>query len=1117
VVAAQPREAPVAERRLVSVLFADLVGFTAMSESRDPEEVRELLTRYFDTCRRLVSLYGGTVEKFIGDAVMAVWGTPVAQEDDAERAVRTALDLVAAVPELDSELRARVGVLTGEAAVTLGAAGQGMVAGDLVNTASRVQSAAEPGAVLVGETTKRASEAAVLYESAGSFELKGKAGPVALYRALRVTAGRAGALRSEGLEPPFVGRDRELRLVKELFHASAVERRAHLVSVVGIAGIGKSRLAWEFFKYIDGLAETVFWHRGRCLAYGEGVAYWALAEIVRMRAGILEGEEPISARTKLRTTVEEHISALDERSWIEPRLAHLLGLEEQTSHQRDDLFAAWRLFFERMAETNPTVLVFEDMQWADASMLAFVEYLLEWAHSNPIFVLALARPELHERDRDFGKASHHTSISLEPLSPTMMQELLDGFVPGLPTNLQAQILARSEGVPLYTVETVRMLLDRGLLERDGETYRPTGPIEALDVPETLHSLIAARLDGLSAGERRLLQDAAVLGKTFTRGALAAVSGRVEGELEPLLASLTRKEVLSVQADPRSPERGQYGFLQDLLKRVAYETLSRKERKTLHLAAAEHFEKAWGPAEQEIVEVVASHYLAAYQAAPDARDANAIKQRAREQLTRAAERAASLTASDEAQRYFEQAVELSDEPVDKARLLERAGEMAFVRASREQAQALFGRSLALFEQQGMTHAAARVSARLGIVEWRLGRLEPAVERMEQAYAVLSEDERDADLGTLAAELGRLHVFKGEMELATKRIEAAIEIAEALWLPELLSQALNTSGLIAHYRGRSEQAMALITHSLNLALKHDLSAAALRAYLNLGDLLDRRDRYEDAIELHRHGLALARKIGDRQFEWLLLGELSYCLMRAGRWQEALNLAAGIPEQEIGDTSVFGTLLQVAVARGDLTQARRLFSLGENTKDSADLQQRSLYSGASALILHAEGNYEAALVASEETLATAQLLGAGIGADAKIAFGEALGAALALKRNDKVQDLLARIEAIPIGQRPPFLRAQHARFRAHLAAARGEQQTAEAGFKTAAAIFREFGLPFQLAVTQLEHAEWLTTGGHSNEAQPLLAEARQTFERLDATPWLDRAAQATPAKRQPEAAIT
>jgi class 3 adenylate cyclase len=267
--------APVAERRLVSVLFADLVGFTTLSESRDAEEVRDLLSSYFDECRRLIALYGGTVEKFIGDAVMAVWGTPIAQEDDAERAVRAALDLVQAVAELGAEvgapdLRARAGVLTGEAAVMPGGLEEGMVAGDLVNTASRVQSVAGPGTVLVGESTKRASEAAIAYEDAGSRELKGKAEALQLFRALRVTAGRGGALKSLGLEAPFVGRDRELRVIKELFLSSAEERKAQLVSVTGIAGIGKSRLSWEFEKYIDGLAEDIRWHRAEIYVFETG-------------------------------------------------------------------------------------------------------------------------------------------------------------------------------------------------------------------------------------------------------------------------------------------------------------------------------------------------------------------------------------------------------------------------------------------------------------------------------------------------------------------------------------------------------------------------------------------------------------------------------------------------------------------------------------------------------------------------------------------------------------------------------------------------------------------------------------------------------------------------------
>src|SRR3989440_10640525 len=692
------RHAPAAERRLVSVLFADLVGFTAVSESRDAEDTRELLTDYFDLARMLITRYGGMVEKFIGDAVMAVWGTPTAREDDAERAVRAALDLVAAVTELGQEvdapdLRARAGVLTGEAAVTIGAEGQGMVAGDLVNTASRIQSAAEPGAVFVGDTTRRSSEASIAYEDAGAHELKGKAEPVQLWRAVRVVAGKGGSLRATGLEAPFVGRDRELRLVKELYHASAEEKRAHLVSVVGIGGIGKSRLSWEFEKDMDGLAHDMWWHRGRCLAYGEGVAYWALAEMVRMRARIVEGEDDDTALAKLRASIAEFVAGHEERRWVEPRLAHLLGLEERTARDQADLFSAWRLFFERIAETSPVAMVFEDLHWADSALLDFIEYLIEWSKDHPVFILTLSRPELADRRPTWGAGKRSfTSIFLEPLSPAAMDELMRGLVPGLPDELRTRILDRAEGVPLYAVETVRMLLDRGLLKKKGSEYYPTGSVEDLEVPETLHALIAARLDGLTPEERSLLQDASVMGKAFARRGLAAVTSIADPELDTLLTSLVRKEVLQVQADPRSPDRGQYGFLQDLVKRVAYETLSKKERKAKHLSVASYLESDSGFEEEEIVEVVASHFVQAYEAAPEAPDAEAIKARARETTLRAGEHAQSLAAYEQAQRYFEQAARLTDDPVTEAEMLERAGVNARLATQSERASAHLERSI-----------------------------------------------------------------------------------------------------------------------------------------------------------------------------------------------------------------------------------------------------------------------------------------------------------------------------------------------------------------------------------------------------------------------------------------
>ncbi|HEV8250214.1 MAG TPA: tetratricopeptide repeat protein [Gaiellaceae bacterium] len=1084
--AAPERAAPAAERRLVTVLFADLVGFTRLSEGRDSEAVRELLSRYFETCNRVIGLYRGTVEKFIGDAVMAVWGAPAATEDDAERAVRAALELVAAVQALGEEtgvpeLRARAGVLTGEAAVTVGAEGQGMVAGDLVNTASRVQSAAPPGGVYVGEATRRTTGQGIVYESAGSHELPGKAGLIPLWRALRVVSGMRGTLKAEGLEAPFVGRDRELRLLKELFHASAEEGKAHLVSVTGIAGIGKSRLGWEYFKYVDGLPQRTFWHRGRCLAYGEGVTYWALADMVRMRCRIAEDEEPASALGKLQATLTEYLLDDEERRFVEPRLAHLLGLEERQARDKEELFGAWRLFFERLADSDPVVMVFEDMQWADPSLLDFVEYLLEWSREHRLYVMTFARPELLERRPTWGAGRRtFSALYLEPLSDDAMEQLLAGLVPGLPAELRGRILARAEGVPLYAVETVRMLLDRGLLVQEGNVYRPIGPIETLDVPETLQGLIAARLDGLSAEERRLLQDGAVLGKTFTRQALAALSGLGEAELEPLLAGLVRKEVLSIQADPRSPEHGQYGFLQDLVRRVAYETLSKRERTARHLAAAAYLERAF-VSEHEVVEVLAAHYLAAYQLAPDSEDAAAVKERAGSLLARAAERAASLAASEEAGHYFDQAAALADDSRERARLLERAGEMAFGSGMMEEAQARYERALAVLQDAGEGHQAARVTARLGEVEWRRGHLDEALERMERAFAELEGEEPDADVAALAAQLGRLHVFRDELEEASERIETALELAESLWLPEVLAEGLNTKGLITARRFRVEEGTALLERSLALALEYELPSAALRAYNNLADTLHRRDRCEEAATLLEQGLALARRVGHRHREAILLGELSWSLAQTGRWQEAFDSFEQVPEArlpQIGGSFLL-SLVEPLVAQGRLDEARRVLSLHARMESSADVQERAIYRAGEIVLLRAEARDHELLEAADEVLGTDEHQ------PVKIVFPRALEAALALGELDHAERILRQVETLSAGRLAPTLRAHALRYRARLAARAGDAARADAGFTGAAAILREFGMPFLLAIALTHHAEWLVSEGRTTDAEPLLAE--------------------------------
>jgi class 3 adenylate cyclase/tetratricopeptide (TPR) repeat protein len=1101
--------APVAERRLVTVLFADLVGFTTASEGRDAEETRELLSRYFELARTLIGRYGGTVEKFIGDAVMAVWGTPVATESDAERAVRAALDLVASVPELDAGLRARAGVLTGEAAVTLGAESEGMVAGDLVNTASRVQAAAEPGTVLVGEATRRATEQAVVYESAGERELKGKAEPVAVWRALRVVSGVGGALKSAGLEPPFAGRERELKLIKDLFHGCAQERRAHLVSVTGIAGIGKSRLAWEFYKYFDGIADFVYWHRGRCLAYGEGVAYWALADMVRMRCRIGEEEEAASARAKLSATLDEHLLDPEERSFVEPRLAQLLGLEEGGSGDRPDLFAAWRLFFERLADTYPVVLAFEDLQWADSSLLDFVEYLLEWSRDSPLYVITLARPELHERRSGWGAGQRNfTSLYLEPLAREAMEELLEGLVPGLPEAVRDRILARAQGVPLYAVETVRMLLDRGLLREEGTVYRLAGEIETLDVPETLHALIAARLDGLSAEERRVLQDGAVLGKTFTPQALAALSGTAAGELEPLLAGLVRKEVLGVQSDPRSPERGQYGFLQDLVRHVAYETLAKRDRRARHLAAAAHLESAFADPD-EVAEVLASHYLAAVEAAPDADDAAEIRAKAGEMLARAGERAGALGAPEEGQRAYDRAAALAEDQAGQAALLEQAGRLA-IRANRPaEGRERLERAIALYAETGDRRGAARATAALVEADFSEDRIGEAPARLERAIAQLELDRPGPELAAALAELGRSRVLGGHRDAAGEPLERALTLAERLQLPEVFVEALTTKGLVLYGQGRLEEARILLEAAKQRAWEQDLSAGELRAGNNLAVVLEALDLHRQVSELVDRLVPLARRRGDRRWEYTLRTGFVTTMLLLGRWDEALRTTE--EEASTGadhlQSHTLGYTAFIHCERGELERADAWLTTDDQVVNP---QSRAGRAAIEARVLRGHGRFGEALASAERGLSLASQLSLA-DLSLKIALVEGVEATLALHDLDAAERLLGVPETLDPGELTPLLQANAARLRARLDAARGEHERVDERFRLAERVCDEYSLIFYAAVARLEHAEWLVEQGRNGEPDRLLTEAEQTFEELRAAPWIERSQRLRTALRE------
>jgi len=1095
---ATPR-APQAERRLVSVLFADLVGFTTLSESRDPEDARELLTRYFDTCRTIVERYGGTVEKFIGDAVMAVWGAPVANEDDAERAVRAALDLVDAVPALDAALQARAGVLTGEAAVTLGAEGQGMVAGDLVNTASRIQSAAQPGTVLVGNATRRASEAAVAYADAGEHALKGKTEPVQLSQALHVRAQRRGEGRSVGLEAPFVGRAAELRLVKDLFHASGDERRARLVSVVGVAGIGKSRLSWEFEKYIDGLAATVWWHRGRCLSYGEGVAYWALAEMVRGRAKILEDEDAASSVAKLRATLELHVPDDDERAWIEPRLMHLLGLAERSAPDREDLFSAWRRFFERLAEQGPLVLVFEDLHWADEGLVAFVEYLLDWGRHHPIFVLSLARPEIADRHPGFpGSTRSATTLPLEPLSDEAMDELLTGLVPGLPDELRLRLREAADGIPLFAVETVRMLRDRGLLEQVGDEVIVTGDLSTLEVPETLHALIASRLDGIPDAERQLLQDASVLGKTFTKPGLTALSGLEEPAVQQLVESLIRKELLTIQTDPFSPERGQLGFLQALVQRVAYDTIARRDRRARHLAAAAFLANDTGIDADEIAEVIASHYLDAHAADPEAADHDEVRGEARRWFTRAAERAASLAASLEAQRSFERAAGLADEESERGLALARAGELAWMGGRMDEAEQLLEEAIAILQQEGKRADAANAAIRLGELLFSTNRIEEGVTRLESALSAYEATGDEKAIATVSAQLGRLLFFEGRGGEALECVERALELAERLHLGPVVVEALINKALIL--RHRANESLGLMRQALFLSEEIGFHRGTLRACMNLSYLLHLAGKMAEGMEVVERGLALARRRGDRVWEQSLLTNLIAGHFTAARWDEVERLFAEIPEEgRIATNPVQASVpLMVAVIalrRGEDERVRELAAGYAGWTEEANFQALMAGTWARVLVAAAERRAADALAICFEALRNPRIASEASAVDDLLSMGAA--AALELGSQERLAELVDLGEAAP-AESAPWLDARLELHRARLAALRGDD---EPPFAEAVHALREIAEPFWIAIALLEQAEWLAARGRGDEIESLVAEAREILERLRVPPLLER----------------
>jgi class 3 adenylate cyclase len=1084
---------PVAERRLVSVLFVDLVGFTALSEGRDAEEVRELLTRYFELATEVVARYGGTIDKFIGDAVMAVWGAPVAREDDAERAVRAGLELVDVVTTLGPEIVARAGVLTGEAAVTIGAKNQGLVAGDLVNTASRLQSAAEPGTVLVGESTQRAASAAIAFEPAGPQTLKGKQAPVPAWRAIRVVAERRGRNRSDALEGPFVGRDEELRLLKDLFHASARERKSRLVSVMGPAGIGKTRLSWEFKKYLDGLVEEIWWHAGRSPAYGEGITFWALGEMVRSRAGLLETDDEATTRERVAAIVAAHVTDDEEARWIEAALLTLLGLGDGAPIDSDELFAAWRTFFERLAAARPVVMVFEETHHADAGLLDFIDHLMEWSRSSPITVVTLARPELLERRPMWGARQRaFTSIHLDPLLPAEMERLLAGMVPGLPDAAIERIVSRADGVPLYAVETVRMLLAQGWLIKDGDSYRPDRTLDDLAVPETLTALISARLDSLDTTDRALVEDAAVLGQSFTVPALAAVSGQPIDALEPRLHDLVRRELLALDVDPRSPGRGHYAFVQALIREVAYNTLSRSDRKVRHLAAARHFETL---GTDELAGGLAGHYLAAQRLAGDEAEARALAAQARIALRGAAERAAELGSYAQARTFLEQALDLTTEPADRADLhelayrysvdvLDRAPLLRHAAAAQEERRKAGDR-------EGIAIAASLHAHSLALANNDPAAALRLLEPLWEEFADLEQTQAGVELM-----VGLMRAYRGiaDSERALLWADRLLPVAERLGDLRSIARALQGRGFSLTALGRPNEGIILLRGAHRLALANDLTEVELATRVQL-TFLEQWGDPAAGLALGREGLEIGRQRGSRAYSYQLVGNSAISALRVGEWDwvEALLdewLDVSGDENLMKEFRVDRALLH---AHRGLDPTEDIEAAAAAIEDVTDPQFDSYVHLARAAASLAAGALAAAIDHAEQATATTDNFGPLV---------MPLAARAALWAGDATT--ARRLVELPAmaAYSGRALEADRVRIAAGIDALEGRRSEALGGFLSSVRLYDELGLGFEKAAAAVDLALLLPgIERDSDAASEAIAAARETLGRLGARPWLDR----------------
>ncbi len=1094
---------PAEERKTVTVLFCDLVGFTAASDRADPEDVRARIRPYHARLRREVERFGGTVEKFIGDAVMAVFGAPVAHEDDPERAVRAGLRILEAIADLNQEdaklsLAVRVGVESGEAVVALDARperGEGLVAGDVVNTASRLQGAAPVGGVLAGPGTYAATRRVFDYQALAPVVLRGKAEPVAVFQALAPRA-RLGTELTRSLATPMVGRQIDLGIVTGAFQKAVQESTVQLVVVAGEPGVGKSRLVAELGSFVDSWPQQIRWRLGRCLPYGDGITFWALGEIAKAEAGILETDPPEVAAAKIDAMIPEDAP---DAPWLRARLRPLAGLPAPEAALEEN-FAAWRAFLELLAETRPSVLVFEDLHWADEALLEFVEQLTDYAEGVPLLLVGTARPELYERAAGWASSARNAArVNLRALTAAETARLISNLLGTAepPAEVQQAIWDHAGGNPLYVEEFIRLLKDQEILLRAGAGWS-IDTNAAIPLPPGVHGLIAARLDTLGSARKQMLQDAAVVGEVFWADAVMAIGDHDQDQVQAALHELARKELIHPVRRASMAGQAEYSFAHALIRDVCYAQIPRAERAQRHRRAAAWIERMAGDRAADHAEILAAHYTTALELAQAAKDPQAgeLAASAARYLMLAGDRAMGIDV-EAGERHYAKALAMTepDHP-DRAELLVRYGEALRLRARFREAAAAFEQAIAAFQADGDVRRAAMATGRYSMLLHRLGD-SGYPDAADRALGILEPLGPSPELAEALADRAAASFLSDQHAEAAALAERAVELAAELGLP-VPARALGFHGC-ARFALGSAAGLEDMRRALEAAIAQGLGREAAVLYHNLGVSLGRAEGPRAAWELAQRGTAFAQRHGIAEWEPLLEAIAVEALVDLGMIEQARTLMA---------TALSHVAAEDWMGQVDLrsAEARMLARRGE--PDQMGLM-----------------DWIQQAVARARELGEPQYLGGllALAAIAQTAFGEVRDATPLLAELEHVPNVrhtldylrslpdLVRVaiaagdadlgERLANGLKPVYQLDQHAAVtaRALLAEQHGKHGDAAALFADAADRWERFEVPWEQAQALRGQGRCLLTLGRPAEAREPLRAAGDVFSSLGASPVL------------------